>query len=1463
MQFYTGERIFLKSEARKTLNLQLIILSIIIIFLFTMIFPVRLKITEIITDYKIQIIEVLEQKIDHKISYDSIAPSILHAFEIRNFRISSKDNPDEYLINIEKLRMQFNLFKFRFANPLNAFNGLLIVNSNLVYDDSKNSELINIFKTLTSSQLKSTEADTSLKNLQLPDNFTIRGRNIGLDITLGTFSAELSKVFLTIGTSYEKDLTISLKADSSITLGKMPENFPFEKLHINTELKLTGRTDTELGWVDLDITTKTLESDIISVNKISWNLKYSKPGYIKLTKTGDNIPADISFTADIPGGLYDLNLQAQDFIFDKYFQSSDFISSFEPLTGAVISGEASLNLDTNDAKSDGAVIGEDLNIEYSGDLEIKNISGLFEQPLSIYAVFSGRNKTFEVSESVLSANIGRAGFTGLVNLENKLPLINGRLRIPQLTYEGFVVSADMRLKSSLEGGYSVSSNSIDINGLNLSGFLLEMFPYGDNLEFSFNTDIVSHNHNLEHLYSEGIIQLGSNYYIQAVLAADGVLAAPIIAALPSDFKLPEILSEFEITTELFISGTLKQLSFASPEIRLNDRTNIDRSLSFSIAGNNSSIRMSELMLRWDNNRLSGKLASDFTENGNLILQTNLNLNDTTVSIAGVFDTEGNLSLSGDYGLKLNWFNRGFILNSNRLPLNTASGDTVFLSINSTGYFNSAEDWKLLMNNIEIDELPTGFGSGNFKMAALFSETGGNIYNINYKDNESSLSGGGSVLLTKLLPFPSGRLHLNISSEDRTEDYSLLLGLNDERIEGNIDFTNFPVSRLSQDLPVSGDLYGSVLISGSLDSPNLRLIFNTGNAFINNEKLNIEATLSYSDMTLNIDNIAGSYGSFAFNNFDGLINFQNGKHKITGSLTSDSRLLQLSANLSASANTIPINSVFNLRDIFSEDIDAVIAADTISFNSEQKEPWRLKFIKHDKMLNIAGGSGNEINANFFEDGYFTLDAEAPFPISISASGTVKDQKINATVKEMHYIVNNLEIPLFKFYEGELAGNFRIQGQLNDPDFFGRIDLSNMVFKPPIVEDITKPFATSFFLSGKELTLPATRVATNNGTIDINLTTTMERWLPRIYDININVPEKEAISALFYRRPIYIYGFATGTLHLYGDFGHMYLDGDLKGSEAVFMVNDDIAAGSIGVGMDRFTSKMHFDFGENNQFIWPNQNYPILKGYLQGGSELTMFYDSTSGLVLDGTLDLNGGEIFYFERNFYIKEGNVSFISNIRDSRDPLFSTRAEIRDINSEGEMSKIYLIVDRSPLSSFIPRFESEPSMSTAEILSLLGGNILDTFESGTTTVENTLLLGADLATQFFVMKGIEDNLKKTLGIDLLSIRSSFLSNFLENNLFSFSEETTQINLANYLDNTTLFLGKYFTDDIFLQGMFQFDLYNDTGYSENPELNFDSEIKLEWESPVANVELNFYPDFVDPLEGLNNTSLGLSWRFSY
>ena len=47
------------------------------------------------------------------------------------------------------------------------------------------------------------------------------------------------------------------------------------------------------------------------------------------------------------------------------------------------------------------------------------------------------------------------------------------------------------------------------------------------------------------------------------------------------------------------------------------------------------------------------------------------------------------------------------------------------------------------------------------------------------------------------------------------------------------------------------------------------------------------------------------------------------------------------------------------------------------------------------------------------------------------------------------------------------------------------------------------------------------------------------------------------------------------------------------------------------------------------------------------------------------------------------------------------------------------------------------------------------------------------------------------------------------------------------------------------------------------KLEVESEISIEWETPIALLELTFKPEVDNFVSSLDNTMLALSWRFSF
>jgi hypothetical protein len=249
-----------------------------------------------------------------------------------------------------------------------------------------------------------------------------------------------------------------------------------------------------------------------------------------------------------------------------------------------------------------------------------------------------------------------------------------------------------------------------------------------------------------------------------------------------------------------------------------------------------------------------------------------------------------------------------------------------------------------------------------------------------------------------------------------------------------------------------------------------------------------------------------------------------------------------------------------------------------------------------------------------------------------------------------------------------------------------------------------------------------------------------------------------------------------------------------------------------------------------------------------------------------MELRGGELYYFQRNFYLTEGAIH-LNEDENAFNPLVELRARIREVDNTGQPVTIFLIVENEPLKTFTPRFESQPVLGTAEIMRLLGAQLYSQFDSDRADLASALLLTGDVFSQFGIIRSFEQQMKETLRLDLFSIRTQMIQNVILDRVLDqpLTDTAQQLSPAErYLDNTTLFLGKYLGNDLFLEGMVQLrrapvfeEELDDSGLDVHMEIGF------EWQTPLFLLNFSVNPDFTDPVQSIDNTSLGFSWDYSY
>jgi hypothetical protein len=240
-------------------------------------------------------------------------------------------------------------------------------------------------------------------------------------------------------------------------------------------------------------------------------------------------------------------------------------------------------------------------------------------------------------------------------------------------------------------------------------------------------------------------------------------------------------------------------------------------------------------------------------------------------------------------------------------------------------------------------------------------------------------------------------------------------------------------------------------------------------------------------------------------------------------------------------------------------------------------------------------------------------------------------------------------------------------------------------------------------------------------------------------------------------------------------------------------------------------------------------------------------------------LRGGDVFYINRSFYIKEGELAF--NESGQRfDPRLTLRGEIRERDRAGEEVRIYLVVDDRRLSEFAPRFESDPPRSEVEIVALLGGPIEEQLvQSG--LAGSAVLVSSDIISHFGLLRPFEQGVRDLLGLDLFSIRTQMIQNVVVDRVLGIAPpvaEPATDPLGRYFDNTTVTFGKYIGKDLFLS--------MDVRMSESQASGVDTEVQfsLDWPTPLFDLEWVVNPGGGD-IETFvrDKTRLSITWRYSY
>ncbi len=570
----------------------------------------------------------------------------------------------------------------------------------------------------------------------------------------------------------------------------------------------------------------------------------------------------------------------------------------------------------------------------------------------------------------------------------------------------------------------------------------------------------------------------------------------------------------------------------------------------------------------------------------------------------------------------------------------------------------------------------------------------------------------------------------------------------------------------------------------------------------------------------------------------------------------------------------------------------LKAENILYGDQEPASFTFIFENDNGDFSVKGGPRNMLLLDMDRGGNFFASVSSPFPIQGTFTGIFSDRIIDAHCPDFYMDLSLFwsflpQLTDFGINGGYVTGKVDVKGPVTNPQFFGLGRGTNVSFTVPnyIPENI-RPVTFDAVFDGSDMNFGPVNIAVGSGGGTAEGWLRFEEWVPRTVGLDINIPRNTPVPYTLNVTGFLAEGDASGTLTMNIENKIMELTGNLFADNTELGLNiEEITQARSRIDEEESPLEaiinMTITTGPVVEFIWPNANMPILRANAEMGTVARIFADTeTRQFSLNSNVSIRSGELFYFDRSFYIRQGSLIFNETDQDF-EPILSAEAEIRDRTDTGPVT-ISMIIDNQPLLNFSPRFEANPSLTQLEIYSLLGHNqyALDGSQSADEAQRVILSSSADILTQilsnseffnqFVSIRWLERLARNLLHVDMFSLRMRILQNAIVTNVPSFSGNAAvpvdrDTRVGNYFDNTSVYIGKYIGQSMFVQGMvsFRYDV-NKADNSANPfsGMSVEPDIGIELQSPLFNIRWDFFPYHPENW-WVNDNSITLLWSKSF
>ena len=1399
------------------------------------------------------------------ITYESLSPSVLSSFYIRNINVYDEDK--NIVLKITKTKVNYSILSLLRKDMQRGISSIVVDGIDLDVD-----VLVNI---LNKIQMDNTVTlDLHEIKRHIPGN--IRLKNINLEYSDQIMSVLLGVKNISLRNPYEKN-TIEFLASANFN-----GSFKTVGQKIASKMEISGTVTEDFNDSQLNLKLRDITNGDFKISKLNFHASYAD--HIIEAHTIQSVNP-ISLGCTYNSSSKDFNVQLR----TEKLRPVSVISANSRQN--FIRKIKDLSLDTDTIIKCNFI---DNTINFVSDSKAFIPDTLFPGGAELAMSLFGNEEKAELTDFMINGN--RCSADAKLSFIYETKQLSGLVEIPQLILDnGKVISTELYF-DPLEKGFMAFSPQLFVGDRALTALQLTVLPQKDSYDFNFEVYDYSHFDEAE----PGVLSLDGSFLNQSKYFQTNITLNSIyldsIAGFAAQFmeetlsqtvsNMLPTLSPFLLSGDAYASTDLNTFSYNVPYVILANTHKDNQALMFAVNGTDKNIQLDQLSLILGKYTLEASaMLEQAPESSDLFFTADINAASIPYHFTGSF-MSGICTLTDDYGTDVQVFldKKNSIsghADFRNFPIR-ALDKSVVLTMSSIFDYTHEDGPSVQLTNFELEEAGSSI-SVNPKIVLSGNATryGAAFDSIAYTDLYSVLQGSANLLVNVNEGiFDSIGLMLNLKNS-LTEESIIIdgsvsnpdhLAITKDNLIRNIymnlqmQVKNFSLNRFAAQKNDNNLLSGMLFASGTVEHPYISLNIDSIGLLLAADMLRGKGNIIVEDRDLSITDLDIDYTGIKISNIQAKASVTDMWLEATGELNVN----MINKNIYAPLKLSIGNSVIPEGSVFPDYFTATLSVDEFSGNMIKKKfPASISVLYENKNYNIFSSDNIGLSGSLSDEGILDLELDNKKFLNAKIAGLLQPNNINLNLYD--FMLNLPEA--FKYLNvddlmlmegGIFTGDFILTGSFDDPDINGMAVISSPSAKIPLLSK-QRVFTQeiNITIENNELIIPETIFnVKNNQRFVTQFNVFLNKWSLDHVEGSFKTYKTDFLHVGFKTPELNVEGNIATDLNMFFENNVLELSGWITGENVdavvrLFSLSNLISSGNSEVENPlQIIADIDVMLGTHVAI----ELSPVIRCVFVPNTKIKFDINQSSGqYVIDGDLRLKSGDLAYLNRSFYIKSGAIKF--NRNDITNPLITLNAETREKDENAQTVKIILSVEDQYLKNLQPKFASEPPKSENEIKTLLGQIVIADSENAT----DLIFAASDYALQSTLMRQAENKLRDLLNFDIFSVRTNILQNTYN---LSVSKNLSEGNLSigNFLDNTTVYIGKYLGSFLYVDAMLHVTLAdNIKGISDNGKLMFQPEIGMELESPFANVRINMAPDINALLKNqfVPSTSVTLSWKFTY